>query len=80
MQLIGMPEAGRRLGVSSDSARRALVNAGVHMLRVNTRAWAVSEKDLKAFIESRAGYVGRGRPRESVKAKARKTKKQEVKV
>ncbi len=78
MQLIGMPEAGRRLGVSSDSARRALANAGVQMLRVNARAWAVSEKDLKTFMESRADYAGRGRPRRLVKAGPRKTKKSEV--
>lgn len=63
MALIGMPDAGRRLGVAPDSARRALVNAAVPLVRINARAWAVDESDLQVFINRRAGYKGRGRPR-----------------
>jgi hypothetical protein len=62
MGLIGMPEAGRRLGVSGDSARRALLNAGVEMQRINARAWAVDEKVFEEFLKKRDDYSGRGRP------------------
>lgn len=63
-KLIGMPEAARRLGVSSTSARRALLNAGVPLVHINARALAVSERDLAALVASRAGYAGRGRPQQ----------------
>jgi len=65
MALLGMPEAGTRLGVSGDSAKRALTNAGVPLVRINQKAWAVEEADLQAFIAARqeASYSGRGRPR-----------------
>lgn len=63
--LIGMPEAGKRLGVSADSARRSLVNAGVPLVRINARALAVEEKDLEAFQAKRATYRGMGRPRKA---------------
>ena len=63
--LIGMPEAGKRLGVSGDSTRRALLNAGVRLVRINARALAVEEQDLHAFMASRATYQGKGRPRKS---------------
>ncbi len=62
MALIGMPEAGRRLGVSGDSAKRSLENAGVPLVRINAKAWAVEEKDLESFSKGRSGYAGRGRP------------------
>jgi hypothetical protein len=62
MSLLGMPEAGKRLGISGDSARRAFVNAGIPLVKINERAWAVTEEDLNAFKVLRTGYVGRGRP------------------
>ena len=64
MTLIGMPEAGRRLGVSGRSAKRALKDAGILLHAINERALAVDESDLEAFILQRAetGYNGRGRP------------------
>ena len=64
MTLIGMPEAGRRLGVSSKSAKRALKDAGITLHAINERALAVEESDLDAFVMQRtnAGYAGRGRP------------------
>ena len=61
--LIGIPEAGRRLGVSTDSARRALLNAGVELVQINDRALAVEETDLEEFAKTRESYGGRGRPR-----------------
>ena len=64
MTLIGMPEAGRRLGVSSRSAKRALRDAGVTLHAINERALAVEEADLETFVAQRleTGYGGRGRP------------------
>lgn len=61
--LLGMPDAAARLGVSADSARRALLNAGAPLVRINGKAWAIEEGDLLAFIENRASYKGRGRPK-----------------
>lgn len=65
MELLGMPEAARRMGVSTLSARRALLNAGVPLIKINERAYAIKEEDLTAFIAARqaVGYSGRGRPR-----------------
>ncbi len=57
-----MPEAAACLGMSSDSVRRALQNAGVKLQRINARAWAVDEKDVKTFADRRESYAGRGRP------------------
>jgi hypothetical protein len=69
MALLGMPDAAKRIGVSSgNTARRALQNAGVPLVEINKRAMAVEESDLEAFIEARAGYSGFGRPKKSEKA------------
>lgn len=57
-----MPEAGRRLGLSSRSAKRALREAGITLHHINARALAVEESDLEALIAKRQGYTGRGRP------------------
>jgi hypothetical protein len=64
MELLGMPEAARRMGVSTLSARRALLNAGVPLIRVNERAYAVTAENFAAFLAARqaVGYKGRGRP------------------
>ena len=51
------------MGVSSNSARRALSNAGINLVRINARALAVEEIDLAGFIHVREGYAGMGRPR-----------------
>ncbi len=61
--MIGMPEAGKRIGLSGRSAKRALRDAGITLHAINARALAVEESDLNAFIASRAGYSGRGRPK-----------------
>jgi hypothetical protein len=61
--LIGMPEADKGLGISRDRARRALLRAGVPLIRINTRTLAVEEKDLEAFMAARANDRGKGRPR-----------------
>lgn len=65
MGLIGMTEAGRRLGVTSNSARRALQNADVPLTIISARSYAVDETDLQAFIDKRVGYKF-GRPRKDV--------------
>jgi hypothetical protein len=62
MSLIGMPEAGRRAGMTSDGIRRALMNAGASLIRINEKAIAVDERDLAAFVEKRGESPGRGRP------------------
>jgi len=63
VMLLGMPEAGRRLGMTGNNARRALANAGVPLVKINERAFAVEEKDLETFMQARATYRGRGRPK-----------------
>lgn len=60
--LIGMPEAARRAGMTSDGIRRALMNAGVNLTRINAKAIAVDEADLAAFVSRRGERPGRGRP------------------
>jgi hypothetical protein len=60
-----MPEAARRAGfTTTNTVQRALRNAGVALVQINSRALAVEEADLNRFMEerSRAGYSGRGRP------------------
>ena len=65
-QVIGMPEACRRLGLKgNDSARRALLGAKVPLERINGRALAVRAADLEAFIMRRSKYTGKGRPRKN---------------
>lgn len=65
--LIGMAEAGKRLGVATSSALRALSNAGVKIVQLSEKAYAVEESDLNDFIAARQanGYKGRGRPRKT---------------
>lgn len=66
-QVIGMPEACRRLGLrGGDSARRALLAAKVPLQRINGCALAVRAADLEAFVAQRSNYTGRGRPRKEV--------------
>lgn len=56
-----MPEAGRRAGVSSASILRSLRNAGVTVVTINSRAYAVDEAEFAAFLEER-GELKPGRP------------------
>lgn len=71
MALIGMPEAARRLGVHPDAAKRTLVNAGVALVQINAKAYAVEEAAVARLIAEREarGIRGRGRPRKSVPGK-----------
>jgi hypothetical protein len=62
MTLIGMPDVAKRMGVSVKSAKRTLKNAQVPLVAINSRALAVEEDDLAAFLAERSGYAGRGRP------------------
>ena len=63
MALIGMGEAGRRLGVTSNSARRALQNANVPLVKISDRVHAIEETDLEAFVKKRGESPGTGRPK-----------------
>lgn len=61
--MIGMAEAGKRMGMTSNAARLSLMNAGVPLAAISARLSMVDEADLAAYIASRpAGYKGRGRP------------------
>ncbi len=62
MTLIGMPEAAQRAGMTPDGIRRALMNAGVSLTRINAKAIAVEETDLANFVRLRGVSPGRGRP------------------
>ena len=63
MGLIGMKEAALRIGIGPNAARLALMNAGVPLVVISVRSFAVDEEDLAAYIASRpSGYKGRGRP------------------
>jgi hypothetical protein len=62
MGTIGMSEAARRMGVAPNSARRSLQNAGVPLIVISARAYAVDEEVLAAFLKTRPEYKGRGRP------------------
>ena len=62
MSLIGMPEAGRRAGMTPSGIRVALMNAGIALTRINEKAIAVDEADLAAFVARRGESPGRGRP------------------
>ena len=58
-----MREAARRMGVKPNSARIALLNAGVLLVTISARSFAVDEADLASFIERRGISPGRGRPK-----------------
>lgn len=60
MGLIGMAEAGRRMGVTSNSARIALKKAGVPLVFLNATTAQVKESDLESFLKRRPGI---GRPK-----------------
>ena len=63
MGIVGMREAGERIGVKPNAARVALLNAGVPLITISARSFAVDEDELAAFIAKRPeGYKGRGRP------------------
>jgi hypothetical protein len=59
-----MPEAAKRSGMTSDGVRRSLTNAGVPLVRINAKAWAVEETDLAAHLARRPNYTF-GRPRKA---------------
>jgi hypothetical protein len=61
MTLIGMPEAGKRAGVSAASILRSLRNAEVPLVAINGKAFAVEETDLQSFLTKRGDYKF-GRP------------------
>lgn len=69
MALIGMAEAARRAGVTSNGIRLSLQNAGVSLVRISDRAVAVEETDLERYLASRGGELRPGRPRRSASAK-----------
>lgn len=48
--------------MTSDGIRRALMNAGVGLTRINAKAIAVDEAELAAFVARRGESPGRGRP------------------
>lgn len=60
MKLIGMTEAGKRMGITGNSARRALQKANVPLVQLNARTFAVTEAALAKFMASRPT---KGRPR-----------------
>lgn len=63
--VIPMSEAARRLGMKhGDSARRALLAAGVPMQRLHARTWVVEEGEVEKYLE-RVGTRSQGRPRKS---------------
>jgi hypothetical protein len=69
MGTIGMLEAGRRMGVSARTARRALRDAGVELERIHRNALVVDEKVFDRFLRARteAEYTNRpGRPKHRV--------------
>ena len=69
-----MSEAARRMGVSNaTSARRSLQNAGVGLVAIHARAYAVEETDLQTYMVKRAaaGGFGPGRP-DGIHTKKRK--------
>lgn len=63
MTLIGMTEAGKRAGMTRPGIRRALQAAGIELVEIHPKAYAVEEKDLAAFIAVRGENPGPGRPR-----------------
>ena len=63
MTLIGMTEAGKRAGMTRPGIRRALQTAGVALVEIHRKAYAVEETDLAAFIAVRGQSPGAGRPR-----------------
>lgn len=67
MALIGLSEAAKRLGVHAKSAQRTLEEAGVPLVRIHARAFAVEEANLERVIQDRAarGINGPGRPRKN---------------
>jgi hypothetical protein len=66
MALIGMAEAAKRAKVSGAKAiRTALQNAGIPLVTISQRAFAVEEADLEAYIASRGGTLKPGRPRKN---------------
>lgn len=65
MTLIGMPEAARRIGASRSSIKRTLDNAGVPLIAINGKAFAVDEGDLAGFLSARPANYKLGRPRGS---------------
>ena len=60
MGLIGMGEAARRIGVRPNSARRSLQNAGVPLVEISSRSYAVDEEAFEAFVKARCGNFARG--------------------
>lgn len=62
-ELLGMPEAGKRVGCSTDAILERLKTANVPMIRVNGRAWAVWASDLEALTSQPPRR--RGRPRKA---------------
>lgn len=63
MTLIGMPEAARQAGTARNTIKRALENAGVPLVKINERAFAVEEHDFAVYLAQRpSNYQGRGRP------------------
>lgn len=62
-ELLGMPEAGRRMGCTADAILERLKTANVPLMRINGRAWAVRTTDLEAFASQPPRR--RGRPRKA---------------
>jgi hypothetical protein len=59
-----MAEAARRAGVQgADVIRKSLRNAGVPLVAISQRAFAVEEANLEAYLASRGGELKTGRPR-----------------
>lgn len=62
MGLIGIAEAARRAGMTTDGIRLGLRNAAIEIIELSPRAYAVDEDALAAWIASRPVGYRRGRP------------------
>ena len=54
--------------MTSDALRRVLLKQEIPLVRINERALAIEEAHLLAFVASRSGYSGKGRPRKVASA------------
>lgn len=54
-----MNEAGRRLNLTGNSVRRAMIKMGTPLIKLNPRAYAVTIQDFDEFKKKKRG---RGRP------------------
>lgn len=67
-----MSKAAEIMGMTPNSARRALQNAGYPLRQLTTRMYVIEEAEVERYVREHGVSKGRGRPKKDTDARSEK--------